>query len=309
MSKPPCRVHPAVISAIAVMVLATLSPAAVAQAAPEPTAEALEEPMVQTVAQVMPSSTVRAPDTVAVAPPVSPGDGEVRSLELTVGAQRLTAGLGNWREVALRGAYGIGPHLLQGEVSQHNRFNKVGTFLGLSDTYTFNEDWFGSVAIGVGDGAFFLPRFRADATLYRKLLADRRLVTSVGIGYYDSPDGYTDRSLSIGAAYYFEAPWVAEVGVRVNSSNPGAVRTQQQFVALTYGRDKQDLVTARYGWGSEGYLAIAANTQLVNFKSQEASLSWRHWLNQSTGVLVALNRYTNPSYRRSGITVGVFHAF
>ncbi|WP_341908615.1 YaiO family outer membrane beta-barrel protein [Polaromonas sp. YR568] len=309
MSRPRYWGHPAAIASATVMALTSASPAVRAQSTTEAAAETAAEPMAQTVAQAMPSSTVRAPDSVVVAPPVAAGDGEVRSLELTMGAQRLTAGLGNWREVALRGAYGIGPHLLQGEVSQHRRFNTDGTFLGLSDTYTFNEDWFGSVAIGVGDGAFFLPRWRADATLYRKLLADRRLVTSVGVGYYDAPDGHTDKSLSLGAAYYFEAPWVLEGGVRLNHSNPGGVRTQQQFVALTYGRDKQDLVTARYGWGSEGYLAIAANTQLVNFKSHEASLSWRHWFNPRTGALVALNRYTNPSYRRSGITVGVFHAF
>ncbi len=254
----------------------------------------------------------QAPDVAITEPPVlpvPPAEGDIRSLELSVGAQKLSAGLGNWREISLRGAYGVGPHLLQGELSQNRRFNQDGTFLGVSDTYTFNEDWFGSVALGVGDGAFYLPRWRADATLYRKLLADRRLVASVGVGYYDAPDGHTDKSLSLGAAYYFEAPWVIEGGVRLNRSNPGGVSTQQQFVAVTYGRDKQDLVTARYGWGGEGYLAIAANTQLVNFKSHEASLSWRHWLNPRTGLLLAANRYTNPSYRRSGITVGIFHSF
>ena len=80
-------------------------------------------------------------------------------------------------------------------------------------------------------------------------------------------------------------------------------------MALTWGRRKQDLVTARYGWGSEGYLAMAANPQLVNFDSREASVTWRHWLTPRTGVLVGANRYTNPSYRRSGVNVGIFHDF
>jgi YaiO family outer membrane protein len=245
-----------------------------------------------------------------VAAPAGPGGNEpLRSLELSTGVQNLSNGFGNWRDVTLKGAYGVDKHVLQGELSAHKRFGENGTFLGLSDTYTFNEDWFGSVALGVGDGAFYLPRYRVDGTISRKFLPGRNLVGTVGAGYYNAPDGHTDRSLSLGAAYYFEAPWIVEGGVRLNRSNPGSVDTQQQFVALTWGRNKQDLVTARYGWGSEGYLAVAANRQLVNFDSREASLTWRHWFNARTGVLVGANRYTNPLYRRSGVNVGVFHEF
>lgn len=247
-------------------------------------------------------------DAPALAPPLQTVEAR-RSLQLETGAQSLSAGYGNWRDVTLRGAYGVGAHLLQGEISAQHRFDKDGTFVGVSDTYTFDQDWYGSVALGGGDGAFFLPRYRIDATLYRKLLADRRLVSSLGLGYYSAPDGHTDRSLSLGLVYYFEAPWIVEGGVRFNRSNPGGVQTQQQFLALTYGHDKQDLVSARYGWGGEGYLATSANTQLVNFKSQEASLSWRHWLDQRTGLLLSANRYNNPLYRRTGLTVGIFHDF
>ncbi|HYW57118.1 MAG TPA: YaiO family outer membrane beta-barrel protein [Polaromonas sp.] len=243
------------------------------------------------------------------APPVQPAQDEIRSLELSAGTQSLSNNLGNWGDVTLKGAYGAGKHLFQGELSGHRRFNKDGVYVGVSDTYTFNEDWYGSLAVGAGDGAFYLPKYRMDATVYRKFLPNRNLVGSVGVGYYKAPDVYSDRSLSLGVAYYFDQPWILEGGVRFNRSNPGSVDTQQQFVAVTYGRAKQNLVTARYGWGEEGYLAIAANTQLVNFKSREASIAWRHWLNSQTGVMVGANRYSNPSYRRTGFTVGIFHDF
>lgn len=249
------------------------------------------------------------PGSMLTSSPEQTGTDPVRNLELSTGAQRLTNGFGNWRDVTLRGAYGLDKHLLQGELSAHRRFGEDGVFLGLSDTYTFNEDWYGSLAVGVGDGAFYLPRYRVDGTIYRKLLPNRNLVASLGLGYYKAPGGNSDQSVSLGAAYYFEAPWIVEGGIRLNRSSPGSVGTQQQFVAVTYGRNKQDLVTARYGWGEEGYLAVAANRQLVNFESREASVSWRHWFNPRTGVLVGANRYSNPSYRRSGVTVGVFHDF
>lgn len=260
-------------------------------------------------AQPVAQSDVQPQEINIPATPMPVADEGKRSLELSAGGQSLSAGFSDWRELTLRGSYGLPRHLLQGEVSLNRRFDKNGAFVGLSDTYTFNEDWFGWAGLGVGDGAFYLPRYRIDTALYRKFLPNRNFVASVGLGYYNAPDGHTDKSVSLGGAYYFEAPWIVEGGVRLNSSNPGSVQTQQQFVAVTYGRDKQDLVTARYGWGGEGYLAIAANTQLVNFNSREASVVWRHWLNPRTGLLVSANRYTNPLYRRSGLNVGVFHDF
>ena len=230
-------------------------------------------------------------------------------LELSTSAQSLSAGFGNWHDVTLRGVYGLASHTLQTELSQNQRFGQNGSFLGVSDTYTINDDWFSSLSVGAGDGAFYLPRYRMDAALSRKWFEKRNLVTSLGLGYYKAPDGHTDRSVSAGLVYYFESPWIVEGGVRLNSSNPGSIRTQQQFFAATYGHEKQDLVTLRYGWGGEGYLAITANTQLVNFHSREASLAWRHWINPSTGILGSANGYTNPSYNRTGLTVGVFHNF
>ena len=243
------------------------------------------------------------------AQPAQPIGPDKRSLELSAGSQNLSAGLGNWKEVTVRGIYGSGPHTLQGELSQNRRFGQNGTFVGLSDTYTFNEDWFGWLSVGAGDGAFYLPRYRIDTSISRKWLEKKNLVTSLGLGYYNAPDGHTDRSVTAGLAYYFEAPWIVEGGVRLNNSNPGSIRSQQQFFALTYGRDKQDLVTARYGWGGESYLAIAANTQLVNFDSREGSIAWRHWVNPRTGWLLGVNRYTNPTYNKTGVTLGVFHDF
>ena len=232
-----------------------------------------------------------------------------RMLELSTGFQNLSGGFGEWRDVTLRGTYGLPSHVLQGEVSINRRFNKDGVFVGLSDTYTFNEDWYGSIAVGFGDGAFYLPRYRVDATLYKKWLPQKNLVTSIGAGQYKAPDGHTDNSLSLGLVYYFDTPFVAEVGLRLNNSNPGAIKTQQQFLALTYGRVKENLVTLRHAWGQEGYQTVGVTTQLVNFASKETSISWRHWFAPRTGLLLGANGYTNPFYNRNGFSVGIFHDY
>lgn len=247
----------------------------------------------------------------AGAPPAAPVDADARPLhlELTGGMQSLSNGYGHWREAGVRGSYTTGRHVIQGELTTSRRFNDSGTYAGIGDTYTFNEDWYGALSVGVGHSAFYLPKYRIDGTLNRKWLADRNLVTSIGAGYYDAPDGHTDRSVTLGAAYYFQSPWIVEGGVRLNRSNPGKVRTHQQFVAATYGRPGNDVVTGRYAWGGEGYLAVGPSTQLVDFDSEEASLAWRHWLSADTGLLFSVNRYRNPLYTRSGATVGVFRDF
>ena len=249
-----------------------------------------------------------APATLATAPALSEADMQ-RSLELSTGFQNLSAGFGNWRDVTLRGTYGLPSHVLQGELSLNRRFNKDGAFIGLSDTYTINDDWYANLAVGFGDGAFYLPRYRVDATLYKKWLPKRNLVTSIGVGQYKAPDGHTDNSLSLGLVYYFDAPWVAELGLRANSSNPGAIKTQQQFLALTYGRVKENVVTVRHAWGNEGYQTIATNAQLVNFASKESSITLRSWFAPRTGLLLSANRYSSPFYIRSGLNVGIFHDF
>lgn len=245
-------------------------------------------------------ATARKPEA------VRPAD---RLLELSVGAQDLTAGYPSWRDTTLRGIYEVDAHVLQAELSAKREFDESGVFFGLSDTYTINADWYASLAVGAGDGAFYLPQIRADAFVYRKWLAKKNLVSSVGFGYYDAPDGHRDRSLTLAAIYYFDAPWVVEAGVRLNRSDPGSVDTHRQFIAATYGRHRQSLISVRYGWGGEGYQAIGENTSLVDFQSNELSVMWRRWVTPRAGFLVNLERYRNSFYTRSGVSVGIFKQF
>ena len=230
-------------------------------------------------------------------------------VELSTGAQQLSNGYGDWSDVTLRGSFSDRSNVWQAELAAKREFGQKGVFFGLSDTFTLSPDWFAMLAVGAGDGAFYLPQFRTDVFLYRKWMEQRNLVTSAGLGYYRAPDGHIDRSVSLGATYYFTQPWILEAGVRFNTSDPGAIRSQQKFAALTYGKVGSDVFTARYGWGGEGYQAIASNVILVNFDSYQYNLSWRHWFNRTTGTTLSAEQYTNPSYQRQGIAVGIFHQF
>jgi YaiO family outer membrane protein len=179
--------------------------------------------------------------------------------------------------------------------------------VGVGDTYTFDADWYGSISAGAGDGASYLPRYRIDAFLHRKLLERRNLVANLGTGFYRAPDGHIDRNVSLGATYYFDAaPLVLQGEVRFTHGSPGGVDTRQQFVAATWGRQKQTTATVRYGWGEEGYQSIGGDAVLTNFRSKELIASLRHWLGADWGLDLAAQHYRNPTYRRTGLTAGVF---
>ena len=232
-----------------------------------------------------------------------------RSLDVSTGYQHLTGGFSSWRQLTIHGIYEKDRHVFQGELSNKREFNTSGNFLGLTDTYTINDDWFTSGSFGFGDGAFYLPRVRFDGFLHRKWLPKRNFVSSLGVGYYDAPDGHIDRSVALGGAYYFDQPWVVEGGVRFNTSNPGSVHTHQQFIATNFSPDQQNSFSARFAWGSEGYVPLAVKTSIVGFNSKDASVSWRHRLDKHWGLSLSANHYQNPSYSRNGVDVGVTHQF
>ena len=247
------------------------------------------------------SDATNPPDVLLRAP--------VRSLDVTTGFQHLTGGLAPWHQITLHGVYEKDSNVFQGELSHKREFDTTGNFLGLTDTYTIDSDWFTSGSIGFGDGAFYLPKIRFDGFLYRKWLPKKNFISSIGVGYYDAPDGHIDRSIALGGAYYFSQPWVLEGGVRFNRSNPGHINSHQQFVAVNFTPNPQNSLSARYAWGSEGYVPLAAKTSMVGFNSTDASISWRHRLNTQWGFSVSANRYRNPTYQRSGIDVGLMRQF
>jgi YaiO family outer membrane protein len=221
-------------------------------------------------------------------------------------SSHLTQELQHWQELGVRGSYATGAHVWGGEVASMRRFGESGTYLGLSETYTFNPDWFGNLSIGAGDGASYLPEGRADAFINHKLLADRNLIATLGTGYYRAPDNHNDRNLSLGATYYFSEPLILQGEVRINFSRPGNVKTRQQFLALTWGRAQATQITARYAWGREGYQTIGNGGLLVNFSSHQSSLALRHWIGSDWGLAAGLEHYHNKFYERVGITFSLF---
>lgn len=230
--------------------------------------------------------------------------------EVGVSSHSLNSGFSNWNSVYARTQYRLTERdALLAEVEKSHQFDDSGTYFALGDTHTFNNDWYGSLTVGSSTGGFYLPRVRVDAFLNRKLLKERNLVATVGAGYYKARDIHNDRSLYLGATYYFAPKWILEGGVRFNRSSPGSVNSTSQFAALTYGQERKRYITLRFGSGREAYQFIGPTTELVDFASNEASVTVRQWIGPNRGVNLVLDKYFNPSYDSRGISLGYFQNY
>lgn len=230
----------------------------------------------------------------------------LRQAEIYSTHDRLSGNFANWREIGFRGLYGVGQHLLAGEVATLQRFNEDGNYIALSDTLVLDRQWYGSLAVGAGDGASYLPRYRIDGFIHRKWLDDLNLVTSLGLGHYRAPDSHKDDNLSLGLSWYLPSSWVLQTEAKFNRSRPGPIDTQQYFVAATWGEAGQTRITGRYGWGEEGYQSLGADAFISRFSSHQTTLTAQHWLGPRWGLKASADRYSNPFYKRQGLQLAVF---
>ncbi len=223
--------------------------------------------------------------------------------------QNLSNSFGHWDGGYARGSVTTGKNIWNAEVSGQHEFGDAGVYMGAGDTYNFNPDWFGSLAVGSSVGGFFWPRFRADAFINKKWMNRKQLITTFGFGYYAAKDPHRDHSFFVGSTYYFVKPWIVEEGIRFNFSNPGSVFSPAAFVAVTQGRNKEHYVTVRVGFGKEAFQLIGPTVSLSDFESQTLTVTWRQWIGKNWGVNVVGDYYHSPFYQRGGPSVGFFREF
>lgn len=232
-------------------------------------------------------------------------------IEFGVSYDNLSAGQSDWNGQFVRANIPLSNarDRLDLEIASQDHFDERGTLLTTGITRVFNEDWYGRLAFGASSGGFFLPDWRVDASISRKWLAQRNLVTTLGLGYYDAKDEHSDRNVSLSMLYYFESPLILELGARLNRSNPGSVDAERFFGAINWGRVKDRFVTLKFETGEEGYQLLTPQVAAVNFDSDETTLIWREWIDDNYGFNVRLQHYSNPFYDRDGLEISLFLDF
>ena len=245
--------------------------------------------------------------------PASPTDAKIKLLTNYVESggsyMTLTNGYGNWYGGYTRAVYQTGNDVWNGEINGQQEFGDSGVYFAAGDTHTFNPDWYGAVTVGTSAGGFFWPRYVGNAFLNKKWLHRKQWITTGGFGYFAAKDVHRDSSVFLGTTYYFEKPWIVEEGVYFNISNPGAVFAPAGFVAVTQGRDKQQYITVRAGYGEEAYQLVGPTVTLTQFNSQTLTITWRKWMGTAWGMNFVADYYHSPFYMRGGSSFGFFKEF
>lgn len=236
-----------------------------------------------------------------------PPAGQAGFIEIGGEHQVLDHGLGDWNGAYLRGVWTApSKDVLNFELVDSRRFGEHGAYGALGVTRVFDDRWYGSATVGVGDGAFYWPDWRVDAALNRKWGASRSFITSVGYTQYNAPDGHVDRTGLLGFAWYAPHHVVLEGGWRPNHSSPGGVRSDAGFAALTWGEDGKQYLSLRHDRGREAYQTIGQDVLLVDFPSHVTALTWRRWVTPRCGFNLRYEAYASSNYDRRGGEAGVF---
>jgi YaiO family outer membrane protein len=287
------------------------TPAAATPAAPSDAAPA-EPAAAPAPAAAIPSSASDSAESADADRTAATAPAHTKTVDVGGAVSELTHGYGNWESATGRLVYEPAPgNTTYAEVSLAREFSETGEIVSLGHVHELAQVWILTGFITAGGGGDFEPEYKVDLSLGRKLLSDLNLVGTVGVSADRFRDGHTDQALVASLAWYRIPLWVLEGGVRFNWSNPGDVAGRRYYAAATWGQEGKDFIAVRGETGNEAYQVIgpAPGQALVNFDSQLASVTWRHWLGSDHGFVVGGEVYHNPAYDRFTVSGAAFFQF
>lgn len=226
-------------------------------------------------------------------------------IEAGVTTQQVTNNLGDWRGAWARVVVPTASrHTLWADALALEAFGERGVQVGLAHRYDWNSRIFHMVGATVADGAPIFPRARADVQAGLRLGAARSVIASAGVSYVRSVQDLSDAALIGALAWYAPHGFILETGVRANTSWPGRIRTARFSAGATWMGARRTF-SVRGITGEEGWQVLSAQTALVRFSSRDVAVAWRERLGDRWSTAVQLDRYDNPTYARTGLTLGL----
>jgi YaiO family outer membrane protein len=148
-----------------------------------------------------------------------------------------------------------------------------------------------------------------DSSLSRKWLANKQLVSTIGISYFDARDVHTDMGYTLEGSYYTRSPWVVQAGLTVNRSQPGGVLSASGYGALSHLVAGRRIVSLRVSGGQQAYQALSLPRFQVDVPFSDVRLTWKEWVGRRWGVNLAAGSYQSETFDQRGVEVGVFTEF
>ncbi|GAB5519537.1 MAG: hypothetical protein RhofKO_17880 [Rhodothermales bacterium] len=220
-------------------------------------------------------------------------------------AAHMTSGLGSWQGQQVSVQHTLSDRLMWHlNLAHHNRFDASGEAQTLQVHYRTDARWTLGAAFQSSSRGFFLPQRMVEVSAR---YAASPVLLDIGLARLCARDDHRDVRVHAGAAWYTPIPTlVAQAGVYLTHSMPGAVRAAQGYAVVQYGAVGRYHLVARYQQGDEAYQLLSDGAALVRFPSRSLSATWQGWLQPKWGVTLGVMHYRNPYYQRTGATAGVF---
>ena len=223
----------------------------------------------------------------------------------------LTNGYGIWFNQYVKAFAQVDPKNAVGLLLANDyEFNQHGDYAVADQIHIINEEWYTHVGMGISNHSFFVPKYYIGGSVFRKLLLNRPLIAYLGAHAYWWRPVASNQDINPGVIYYFQKPWIVELGAFFNRSEPGTVYSASGYVVLTEGRVKDHFFILRFGFGREAYVPLGSNIPgVLGFPSTVVTATWRQWWGKNWGTNMVGENYNNPFYKRYGVNIGLFMDF
>lgn len=220
--------------------------------------------------------------------------------------QAVTNSYGDWSGAYVRGVRPLARDTWYVDALALRAFGESGYQVGVAERHDWSSRFFQLLGANIGSGAAILPRARVDGSLGVRFGTLRKWQATGGVSYVKSVTALNDVAAIASVAWYAPHAVMLETNVRYNVSRPGDIRSTRVGGSATWTPSAVRTFSARVIGGSEGWQLVRTGVApLTRFQSQELALAWREKVAGSVALSIQGDLYHNPSYTRSGVSIGV----
>ncbi|HEY0811144.1 MAG TPA: YaiO family outer membrane beta-barrel protein [Longimicrobiales bacterium] len=221
------------------------------------------------------------------------------SVEITTGNSTASGGFGTYNSLGVRLRHQRPADVWYVGVSHESAWGDDGWLGNIANVHTFNPRWSSYLSATTSTDAFFLPRYRFDAELSRRLGGPRAWVLTGSAMTRAARDEHHDIGGGIGVGRFLRRDLAADVSVFWTHTAPEDVVSRYQHLGLTWYRPQREL-GARVSFGEESYLPVTADSTLVAFNSYAVTVRWVERIDNAVAISLHATYYENPRYRSRG---------
>ena len=221
---------------------------------------------------------------------------------------------GNWQNVSVSFYRKERKDLVWFAMLESFSRNEGGATLATLGAYKdWNAAMYTYTSISTGTNSSYLQKFRIDHDFNFKFGKENQLILTAGGSFIQYYSDYRDYILTLGLTKHINSKLAVGYQVFRNVSQPGSVESYSHQFSVDYGKERQQLTSLIYSFGTQAYLpaGLVSPAALVN-PSQLISLKHRRWLGKDRdyGYFVEINYFNlQENYSSIGALIGYFREY